>query len=270
MADTGSRPDGRIAQGRRFLRSNWDARAEVDSDQKLGAPMPPVQKECGAADGGGGAEGANGGAPGSRPVDLAPPDAAALSPRSPLELIAARRSRRRFRPDPLSLEAISFLLYSVQGVRERHERRIYRTVPSAGCRHALETYLFAARVEGLPPGLYRYLPLSHRLCPVPCDQTIDSLERRLDEALFGQLWGCAALFVWTAVPYRMEWRHTVAAHKLIALDAGHACQNLYLACEAIGCGTCAIGAYEQDGLDSALGVDGSDELAVYAAPVGRV
>ena len=26
--------------------------------------------------------------------------------------------------------------------------------------------------------------------------------------------------------------------------AGHACQNLYLAAEQIGCGTCAIGAFD--------------------------
>ena len=75
---------------------------------------------------------------------------------------------------------------------------------------------------------------------------------------------------WTAVPYRTEWRYTVASPKLIALDAGHSCQNLYLACEAIGFGTCEIGAYDQEKCDAFLGVDGEDELTVYAAPVGKV
>ncbi len=62
----------------------------------------------------------------------------------------------------------------------------------------------------------------------------------------------------------------MASHKLIALDAGHSCQNLYLACEAVGCGTCAIGAYDQEKCDKLLGVDGVDELTVYAAPIGKV
>jgi len=35
----------------------------------------------------------------------------------------------------------------------------------------------------------------------------------------------------------------------MVLDAGHMCQNLYLACEAIGCGTCAIAAYDQKEID---------------------
>jgi nitroreductase len=45
-------------------------------------------------------------------------------------------------------------------------------------------------------------------------------------------------------------------YKVIALDAGHVCQNLYLACEAIGAGTCAIAAYNQTLVDVLLGVDG--------------
>jgi SagB-type dehydrogenase family enzyme len=57
---------------------------------------------------------------------------------------------------------------------------------------------------------------------------------------------------------------------LILLDAGHVCQNLYLACEAIGCGTCAIGAYNQEKMDAVLGVDSKNEMTVYCAPVGKV
>jgi len=68
----------------------------------------------------------------------------------------------------------------------------------------------------------------------------------------------------------MEWRYGLAAHKVIALDAGHVCQNLYLACEAIGTGTCAIAAYDQEELDEFLGLDGENEFAIYLAPVGKI
>ena len=57
---------------------------------------------------------------------------------------------------------------------------------------------------------------------------------------------------------------------MIALDAGHVCQNLYLACEAISAGTCAIAAYNQRLADELVGVDGSEEFVVYLSPVGRV
>lgn len=54
------------------------------------------------------------------------------------------------------------------------------------------------------------------------------------------------------------------------LDAGHVCQNLYLACEAIGCGTCAMAAYDQVEADKFLEIDGQEEFTIYIAPVGKL
>ena len=80
----------------------------------------------------------------------------------------------------------------------------------------------------------------------------------------------AVTFIWTTIPARMEWRYSRASYKVIALDAGHVCQNLYLACETIGAGTCAIAAYDQEIADSILGIDGVEEFTIYMAPVGKV
>jgi len=142
-------------------------------------------------------------------------------------------------------------------------------VPSAGARHALETYLHARRVDGVREGIHRYLPLKHQLVVV---ESADNLSEAVTDACFGQTFtGRAAVtFLWTAIPYRMEWRYDLAAHKVIAIDAGHVCQNLYLCCEAIGAGTCAIGAYDQDAVDALLGVDGRNEFTIYIAPVGKL
>ena len=60
------------------------------------------------------------------------------------------------------------------------------------------------------------------------------------------------------------------AHKNMLIDAGHICQNLYLAAESIGAGTCAVGAYDQGGLDTLFELDGEDEYLVYLAPVGKI
>ena len=57
---------------------------------------------------------------------------------------------------------------------------------------------------------------------------------------------------------------------MIALDAGHLCQNLYLASESVGAGTCAIGAYYQQQVDAFLDIDGEEEFVVYLASVGKV
>lgn len=178
---------------------------------------------------------------------------------------------RHFSPDPLSLEELAFLLWATQGVRSvvGGNQNVMRTVPSAGARHPFETYLVVQRIEGLDVGLYRYLSLSHRLCllrqdPDLVDETVSAC---VGQGFVAQ---AAVTFLWTALPYRTQWRYGRMAPKLIALDAGHVCQNLYLAAESIGAGTCAIGAYDQDQADALVGVDGVDECVVYIAPVGRL
>lgn len=187
-----------------------------------------------------------------------------------MQAIGNRRSRRRFSDEFLTINELSFLLWATQGLRNPgKEPSQFRTVPSAGARHSFETRLFINRVESLSPGLYRFLPFSSEL--VLEYRTDERFKKDLSRAVFGQKFVAAGavVFIWTTVPYRMEWRYLESAHRVILIDAGHVCQNLYLACEAIGAGTCAIGAYDQEAIDTLLGVDGEDQFTIYLAPVGK-
>jgi SagB-type dehydrogenase family enzyme len=184
--------------------------------------------------------------------------------------IGNRASRRSYSNQSLSLEELSFLLWATQGIKQKLDPgHALRTVPSAGCRHALETYLCVLNVQGLDQGIYRYLPLEHKLL---FEFTEENLNRKIVQAVLGQHYPgeAAVTFIWTTIPYRMEWRYDIAAHKVIAIDAGHVCQNLYLACEAIGAGTCAMAAYDQEGIDKLLRIDGQDEFTIYLASVGKI
>ena len=124
------------------------------------------------------------------------------------------------------------------------------------------------RVTGVKKGLYRYLPLENELVFL---REPRQMEERLTRACLGQRFvaQAAVTFVWTTLPHRMEWRYSLAAHRVILIDAGHVCQNLYLACEAINAGTCAVAAYDQEALDELLQVDGNNEFAIYLAPAGK-
>lgn len=248
--------DPEIGRRREFLKDT--IRKQVDfglTDQSRGVPPPPLEKPV--------PEGAvvvplprRGQWQGVGAVDIT-------------TAIAHRRSRREYSGEAFIVDELSFLLWACQGVmRPLDPGHALRTVPSAGCRHALETYLAVQRVRGLEPGLYRFLPLEHALVLERPDP--DIARKVMAGCFFQRFVGEAAVtFVWTAVPYRMEWRYGLASHKVIALDAGHACQNLYLACEAVGAATCAIAAYDQEAMDELLGIDGNDELTVYLAPVGK-
>ena len=121
----------------------------------------------------------------------------------------------------------------------------------------------------MEPGLYRYLALEHKLHFI--HKGSPNLAKQSVEACYNQdfVGKSAVVFVWTTIPYRTEWRYSFIGHKDIAIEAGHLCQNLYLTCEAIEAGTCAIAAYDQNKLDTILGVDGEDEFTIYLASVGK-
>ena len=237
---------------RKFLKADlWEQWNNLETDQRKQMPHPPIQKPYPED---------------ATLVDLVAPEDLTVGKMPLIEAINHRKSRRQFTEAPLTLGELSFLLWTTQGVHEvsRGGLATRRTVPSAGARHPFETYLLVRRVDGLQPGLYRYLSLEHKLCFL-CEDA--ELADKIGGAWY--LRKNAVVFIWTAIPYRMEWRYTIISPKLIALDAGHVCQNLYLACEAIGAGTCAIGAYNQHEMDTILGVDGKEEFCVYVAPVGK-
>ncbi len=189
-----------------------------------------------------------------------------------LDAIGRRRSHRRFTEEALSLAELGFLLWASQGIKGLiGPGSALRTVPSAGCRHAFESYLLISAVADLKPGLYRYLPIEHALVlEKPLGK--DLLRQNLAKGTLNQNFIASApvCFIWSVIPYRMEWRYQLAAHRVILMDVGHLCQNLYLACEAVGCGTCAIAAYDQELMDKLLELDGKDEFTIYLAPVGKV
>lgn len=248
-----------INKYRRFLKD--DLRLEMDfsrTDQNMGVQMPPVEKPFSDED--------------ERITLPGPDDWAGIDNTGIIEAIKRRKSRRKYSDGKISVEELSFLLWASAGIRKRFGGINLRNVPSAGNRHAIETYILCLNINSLEPGIYRYLPYEHELLVETRIKDLDVFRSRIAHATLGQTFigKAAVVFVWAAIPYRMEWRYGIASHKVIAIDAGHICQNLYLACEAIGSGTCAIAAYNQQLMDELIGVDGKDEFTIYLAPVGKI
>jgi SagB-type dehydrogenase family enzyme len=182
--------------------------------------------------------------------------------------IEGRRSLRSYSPKALNLEELSWLLWATQGVHAVRPGATLRTVPSAGARHAFETFVLVNRVEGLERGLYRFMALDHKLIVIDLEPGLDE---RFTAASLRQaiVKNSAVTFIWVALPYRMNWRYNERGYRYLHLDAGHVCQNLYLASEAIGCGACAIGAYDDDEVNALLSLDGVEQFVIYMAPVGK-
>jgi len=223
--------------------------------QRRGVPMPPLEQELPSA---------------AQLIPLPEPAQAAPAPLDFFQLVNARRSHRMFRPEPLSQSELSFLLWCTQGVQRLEPGvRTMRTVPSAGARHAFETLLLVNEVEMLNPGMYRYAASAHAL--VELQYSPERIERMVDGFRnVNLLVQSAVVFLWAAVVGRMTWKFGARGHRYLLLDAGHICQNLYLACGSIGCGTCAIGSFDDEEVNAALGFDGAEQMLVYAASVGKL
>jgi len=143
-----------------------------------------------------------------------------------------------------------------------------RTVPSAGARHAFDTFLLINNVEGVLPGLYRYVALGHKLVQL---DTTAGLADLFVRGCRGQMSvkKSAAAFFWVADVYRMTWRFSQRGYRYLFLDAGHVCQNLYLGAGAVDCGACAIAAFDDDAMSRLLGIDGENRFVIYVGTVGR-
>ena len=246
-----------IKQQREFLKAyRWDRFGDEQTPQRRNEPVPPVQKPYPED---------------AVLIDLVAPGDFQVGNVPLIDVIRARASHRAYTEESLTLEELSFLLWATQGVHRVAEGGKYtkRTVPSGGARHSFETYLMIHRVKGLTCGLYRYLPVEHKLHFI---RTEEDFAEHVSEACRGQKFvgNAAVIFAWTTIPYRAESRYGLVTQKMIAMDSGHVCQNLYLACGAIGAGTCAVDAYNQPKMDALVGVDGEDEFVVYVAPVGKI
>jgi len=224
------------------------------SDQEKGLPQPPLELPPD---------------PGVPLIPLPDPKTLMMPEMDLRTAIDHRQSIRLYRDEPLSLEELSYLLWCTQGVKAVTKRpSTLRTVPSGGARHAFETYLMVRAVRGLEPGIYRFLAIEHALQVVrPGAQTVQDITDLCGGQNMVKL--SAVTFIWTAVPYRMIWRYNQRAYRGLFLDAGHVCQNLYLAAEPIDCGVCAINAFFDDEFNAYLGFDPEQQFVLYCASLGK-
>jgi SagB-type dehydrogenase family enzyme len=224
------------------------------SAQSRGRPQPPLELEI---------------YKGGELIELPAPESLTIRAVDLRQAIERRSSVRRYSRTPLTLEELSFLLWCTQGIKEVIPgSATFRTVPSAGARHALETYLLINNVDTLSAGLYWYSALRHGLILIDDG---DQLADQLVTACLGQRFVAqsGATFIWTASSYRMTWRYSERGYRYFFLDAGHVCQNLYLAAEAIDCGVCAIAAFSDDAVNEFLRIDGEEQFSLYLATVGK-
>ena len=203
---------------------------------------------------------AEGGA-GSRGVNLPPPPSAGTM--SLEEALARRRSVREFSHGALTLDEISRLTWSIQGVTAPE----LRTAPSPGATYPLEVYLVVGEAKSLAAGVYRYCPGLHRL------ELVADGDIRLPvaDAAAGQTWisKAAMVVVIAAVFERTTACYGKRGERYVYVEAGHVAQNLLLQTTALGLGARPVGAFNDLGISRLLRMP-EGEVPLYIVPVGRI
>jgi len=174
-----------------------------------------------------------------------------------------RRSVRDFADSPISLSELSQLLWAAQGVTRDG---LYRNAPSAGALYPLELYVAAGNVADCSPGIYRYLPGQHALTRV-YDRDVRA---ELSRAALGQ--SCVArgscVIVIGAVFSRITSKYRDRGVRYAHMEAGHVSQNIYLQAAALGLGTVAVGAFNDERVRSVMRME-DNEAPLYIMPVGK-
>ena len=135
-------------------------------------------------------------------VSLPDPADISVPPLDLRDAVASRRSIRAFSREPISLSALSYLLWASAGVTG--EDIMYRAVPSAGALHPVDTYLAVQQVEGLSVGIWRYHPELHALERVTAGPApVAALGRAC--MMQPAVLRAPVVFFWAATPYRTVW-----------------------------------------------------------------
>lgn len=213
------------------------------------APQPPVYKEY----------------PGATTIALPPPP----PPGGPSleEVLARRRSIREYSGSALTLDELSRLLNGATGITDRRDPTLFfRSVPSSGALYPLEVYPIIFDVDGVPPGVYHYDVLRHRLNLVRNDDVRAAVfQGGLSQEMFRT---APLVLVVTGLFPRVQFKYVDRSYRYIMLEAGHLGQNLYLTATALGLAPCGVGAYFDDDFNRVVGIDGEQEMTVYVMCVG--
>lgn len=183
------------------------------------------------------------------------------------DVVATRRSERRFAERPLNLEEVSALLQTAYGVTGDGPGEVrLRSVPSGGALFPLDVYVAALAVTGLEQRLHHFDPLRSTV------ELLGPVSRAQLEPItpYPELVATASAVVFiTATFWRSRFKYGQRGYRFALLEAGHVGQNLLLAATALGLATVPLGGFFDRQVNDLLEIDGLHEAALYVFPIGH-
>jgi SagB-type dehydrogenase family enzyme len=196
-------------------------------------------------------------------------------------VIRSRRSVRKYSGRALALKAFSTVLFHAQGITGHQELSsleenaslgendgiALRAAPSGGGVYPINLYAIALRISDLDVGVYKYIPERHAL------RMIREAGSQLNPVAFAQFGeievndACLLLiYVYRLFDNSRKYGDSGLAFALI--EVGEIAQNVHLTCTALNLGTCDVGAFRKQYLETLLGLDGLSQHVVHLTVVG--
>lgn len=224
----------------------------------------------------------------SETVDLPSPQPLKASLGS---VLRSRRSVRKFGRKPLTMSDLGTLLYYADGVSgdfdfiaqsapgslpetatlgEEYVGKV-RTAPSGGGLYPVSLYFLALHVDGLPRGIYKYLPHLHKL------EVIRELEQVEVEEYF-RISGIGKNIVEDKVAVSVGYVYSLFENvrkygdigmQFAFVEAGEIAENLHLTCTAKNLAATDLGGFEKVALEQFMGLDGLTNHLIHWTLVGR-
>jgi len=209
------------------------------------------------------------------------------------QALAARRSLRTYKEEPITLNELSQLMWAGQGITDPEKG--YRTAPSGMRGYPLSLYAVTLNVTGVPQGAYRYDPAAHQLILVTPGDLSESF--KAGPMPSGPPPGAAPPASATAgapapagapgasaSPPGGESRpspvDTAAVMIVITgdtsktnesgyfLESGHVAQSIALQCVPLGMGLVTTRGFNESALKDILKLSDS-EIPIYVLPAGK-
>ncbi len=175
-----------------------------------------------------------------------------------LHLIANRRTKRLYKDYKISTVELYKILhysYGITGgakVRGKNEIWHYRAVPSGGALYPLELYVYINKAS-IKTGLYHYRPDSDSLEFIDENMKIEQLKPNIACGNIN-MEECSCIIFITSLFQRSMIKYAERGYRFILQEVGAVCQNISLICESLKLGSCILGGYIDDNINSFLKV----------------
>ncbi|MBP7842718.1 SagB/ThcOx family dehydrogenase [Candidatus Woesebacteria bacterium] len=179
--------------------------------------------------------------------------------------LQARRSRRFFSDEAVTMQELSQILWSAQGMTDEAG---HRAAPSARSAYPFSVYVVVRNVADLDAGLYVYNPKDHTLGSLGL---ANAGEKLIAAGVQDNSQKSPVVLALVAAPAIMQAiAPTNDPMPNINLEAGHIGQNIYLQVEALQMATVVTGGFDKNKVAAALELDPVNQVVSYLVPFGNI